>query len=53
MLDSVQRELAEVGEAGDSDADETQRSGPVAQAAVEEAAGKVGDRFGLVDPAGE
>ena len=47
--DRFERELAEVGETGDAHADQTQRSRAVEQAAVEQAAGEIGDRVGLVD----
>src|SRR4051812_40511675 len=46
----LERELPEVGEAGDADSDEPQRAGAVAQAAVELLAGEVADRLRRVDP---
>ena len=45
----VERQLAGAGETGDADADEPQRSRPVAKAAVEEAACELADPLGLVD----
>ena len=46
---SLERELTVRREAGHADADEAQRAGPVAQAAIEKAAGDVADDAGLVD----
>ena len=49
----LKRQLPVLREPGHADADEPQRSRPVAQAAVEEAAGELRDPLGLVDRGGE
>src|SRR5436190_10159247 len=48
-LEGLEGELPVLGQPGDSDADEPERSGPVAQPAVEQPAGEVADLPGVVD----
>ena len=45
----VERELPVAGKGRDTDTDEPERAGPVAEAAVEERAGQLGDRLVVVD----
>ena len=48
-----QGQLPVLGEPGDADADEPERARPIAEAAVEQPAGELGDPLGLVDRSGE
>ena len=49
----VEGQLAVLGEPGDADADEPERARAVAEPAVEQSAGELGDPVGLVDRGGE
>ena len=49
----LERQLPVLRQAGDTDADESQGSWPVAKPAVEQPACKVSDSVGLVDGSGE
>ena len=49
----VERQLPVLGQPGDADADEPQRARPVAQPAVEQPAGELGDPVRLVDRGGQ